>query len=69
MPSLSNLTKTLHAFCLGTGNIGKTLFKQLNAHSDFLQENNGIQVKIAGISNTRKMLFNADGISLDSWER
>ncbi|SDT61619.1 aspartate kinase [Mucilaginibacter mallensis] len=62
------LTKTLHAFCLGTGNIGKTLFKQLNAHSDFLQEKNGIQVKIAGISNTRKMVFNADGISLDTWE-
>jgi len=62
------LTKTLHAFCLGTGNIGKTLFKQLNGHSDFLQEHNGIQVKIAGISNTRKMVFNADGISLDTWE-
>ncbi len=62
------LTKTLHAFCLGTGNIGKTLFKQLNAHSEFLQDHNGIQVKIAGISNTRKMVFNADGISLDTWE-
>src|SRR6195952_2770095 len=62
------LTKTLHAFCLGTGNIGKTLFRQLNGHTTFLQENNGIQVKIAGISNTRKMTFNADGISLDNWE-
>jgi len=62
------LTKTLHAFCLGTGNIGQTLFRQLNAHSGYLQEHNGIQVKIAGISNTRKMLFNSDGISLDSWQ-
>ena len=62
------LTKTLHAFCLGTGNIGQTLFKQLNAHSAYLQEHNGIQVKIAGISNTRKMIFNTDGISLDSWQ-
>lgn len=62
------LTKTLHAFCLGTGNIGQTLFKQLNAHSDYLQEKNGIQVKIAGISNTRKMIFNSDGISLDTWK-
>ncbi|UOE49337.1 bifunctional aspartate kinase/homoserine dehydrogenase I [Mucilaginibacter sp. SMC90] len=61
------LTKTLHAFCLGTGNIGKTLFNQLNAHSDYLKDNNGIQVKIAGISNTRKMTFNSDGISLDTW--
>jgi len=62
------LTKTLHAFCLGTGNIGKTLFNQLNGHAAFLKENNGIQVKIAGISNTRKMAFNSDGIDLDEWE-
>jgi len=64
----TQLTKTLHAFCLGTGNIGQTLFKQLNAHSAYLQEHNGIQVKIAGISNTRKMIFNTDGISLDNWQ-
>ncbi|HEY8927825.1 MAG TPA: bifunctional aspartate kinase/homoserine dehydrogenase I [Mucilaginibacter sp.] len=64
----TQLTKTLHAFCLGTGNIGQTLFKQLNAHTGYLQENNGIQVKIAGISNTRKMIFNNDGISLDNWQ-
>jgi aspartokinase/homoserine dehydrogenase 1 len=64
----TQLTKTLHAFCLGTGNIGQTLFRQLNAHTDYLQQNNGIQVKIVGISNTRKMLFNSDGISLDSWQ-
>jgi len=62
------LNKTLHAFCLGTGNIGTTLFRQLNEHSEHLQINNGIQVKIAGISNTRKMLFNADGLSLDKWQ-
>src|ERR1700743_1643509 len=62
------LNKTLHAFCLGTGNIGTTLFDQLNQHSEFLQQNNGIQVKIAGISNTRKMIFNEDGLSLDKWQ-
>lgn len=62
------LTKTLHAFCVGTGNIGKTLFEQLKGHTAFLQQNNGIQVKIVGITNTRKMVFNADGISLANWE-
>ncbi|QKJ32699.1 bifunctional aspartate kinase/homoserine dehydrogenase I [Mucilaginibacter mali] len=64
----SQLNKTLHAFCLGTGNIGKTLFNQLNQHKGFLEENNGIQVKIAGISNTRKMSFDTDGFDLDTWE-
>lgn len=61
------LNKTLHLFCLGTGNIGSTLFSQLLKHSDFLQEHNGIQVRVMGISNTRKMIFNEDGISLENW--
>ena len=49
----TDLKKTLNVFCLGTGNIGKTLFKQLRDHSDFLQRQNGILVKVVGISNTR----------------
>lgn len=63
-----DLYKTLHAFCLGTGNIGKTLFAQLNAHAGFLLNENGIQVKVVGISNTRKMMFNTDGIDLENWQ-
>lgn len=62
------LNKTLHVFNLGTGNIGKTLFRQLQSHTDFLQENNGIQVKVVGIGNTRKMVFNANGLALENWQ-
>jgi aspartokinase/homoserine dehydrogenase 1 len=64
----TNLNKTLNVFCLGTGNIGKTLLRQLQEHSASLEQYNRIQVKIAGISNTRKMLFNADGIALENWQ-
>ncbi|MXV51047.1 bifunctional aspartate kinase/homoserine dehydrogenase I [Pedobacter sp. HMF7647] len=63
----TELKKTLNVFCLGTGNIGSTLFRQLLQHRDFLQKSNGIQVNIAGISNSRKMVFNDGGISLESW--
>jgi aspartokinase/homoserine dehydrogenase 1 len=62
------LNKTLHVFCLGTGNIGTTLFRQLKNHAEFLQQHNGIQIKVTGISNTRKMMFDSDGIDLDSWK-
>ncbi len=62
------LNKTLHVFCLGTGNIGTTLFRQLNNHAEFLKQHNGIQIKITGISNTRKMMFDDDGIDLDNWK-
>ncbi|RZK39094.1 MAG: bifunctional aspartate kinase/homoserine dehydrogenase I [Pedobacter sp.] len=64
----ADLNKTLHVFCLGTGNIGKTLFKQLQVQMPFLAKNNDLQVKVVGISNTRKMLFTAGGVDLSNWE-
>jgi aspartokinase/homoserine dehydrogenase 1 len=64
----ADLKKTLHIFCLGTGNIGKTLFSQLQDQMPFLADNNDLQVKVMGISNTRKMLLNPEGIDLDTWE-
>jgi aspartokinase/homoserine dehydrogenase 1 len=63
------LTRTLHVFALGTGNIGRTLFQQLHAHQDFLREQNGVQVRVVGISNSRRMLIAPDGIALDSWDQ
>src|SRR5690606_35335289 len=43
------------------------LFKQIHEQYDFLVENNDLEIKIAGISNSRKMLFNAEGIDLADW--
>src|SRR5690606_26764442 len=62
------LKKTLHVFNLGTGNIGSTLFRQLLEQEAFLRDNNDIQVKVVGMSNSRKMLFDMEGISLTSWQ-
>jgi aspartokinase/homoserine dehydrogenase 1 len=64
----SDLKKTLNVFCLGTGNIGKTLFQQLQNQMPFLAKNNDLQVKVMGISNTRKMYLNPNGIDLNTWE-
>ena len=63
-----NLNKTLHLFCVGTGNIGATLFRQLLAHQEFLQKHNGLQIKVVGISNSRKMIFDEEGIDFENWE-
>jgi aspartokinase/homoserine dehydrogenase 1 len=60
--------KTLHVFCLGTGNIGKTLFQQLQNQMPFLSYNNDLEVQVMGISNTRKMYLNPEGIELENWE-
>jgi aspartokinase/homoserine dehydrogenase 1 len=63
----ATLKKTLHVFSLGTGNIGGTLFEQIKKQHSFLQENNDLEIKIVGISNSRKMLINAEGIDLRNW--
>ncbi|MHA6247978.1 bifunctional aspartate kinase/homoserine dehydrogenase I [Pontibacter sp. CAU 1760] len=64
----TELKKSLHLFCLGTGNISSTLIKQLQEHQNFLQQHNGIQVKVVGISNSRQMVFDADGLPLENWK-
>ncbi|WDF69566.1 bifunctional aspartate kinase/homoserine dehydrogenase I [Sphingobacterium oryzagri] len=64
----AQLKKTLNVFNVGTGNIGSTLFRQILEQHDFLVENNDIEIKVAGIANSRKMLFNADGIDLKTWD-
>ncbi|NGM62893.1 bifunctional aspartate kinase/homoserine dehydrogenase I [Sphingobacterium sp. SGG-5] len=63
----AELKKTLHVFNLGTGNIGSTLFRQLHEQHDFLLENNDIEIKVVGVSNSKKMYFNGDGVALDTW--
>ncbi len=64
----AELKKTLHVFNLGTGNIGSTLFRQLHEQHDFLLENNDIEIKVVGVSNSKKMYFNGEGIPLDNWK-
>ncbi len=64
----AELKKTLHVFNIGTGNIGSTLFSQLHKQHAFLEEQNDIEVKVVGISNSRRMYFNANGIDLGNWK-
>jgi len=64
----AELKKTLYVFNLGTGNIGATLFKQLEKQHDFLLDNNDVEIKVVGVSNSRKMVFNLSGVDLSHWE-
>ncbi len=64
----AELKKTLHVFNLGTGNIGATLFKQLHEQHDFLLDHNDIEIKLVGLANSRRMLFDADGVDLSKWQ-
>lgn len=64
----AELKKTLHVFNIGTGNIGSTLFSQLHKQHSFLEDQNDVEIKVVGISNSRRMHFNADGVDLGNWQ-
>ncbi|HEY3390995.1 MAG TPA: bifunctional aspartate kinase/homoserine dehydrogenase I, partial [Prolixibacteraceae bacterium] len=61
--------KTINLFIAGTGLIGRTLYQQLKNQVDFLITERKLELKIIGIANTRRMLFDTAGIDLENWER
>ena len=61
-------TQTLNIFMTGVGLIGSTLLKQIAAQSAFLKDNRSMEIKVVGLSNSRKMLFDEKGIFLKDWK-
>jgi bifunctional aspartokinase / homoserine dehydrogenase 1 len=61
-------TKTLHLFLMGIGLIGSTLMKQLAQQAEFLKKNRSLELKIMGLSNSRRMCFPEDGINQTDWK-
>ena len=60
--------KTINVFGMGLGLIGGTLLKQIHEQQAELKKDMMLQINVAGISNSRKMVFANDGIQLDNWE-
>lgn len=57
--------RTVHVFLAGTGLIGKALLNQVNAQFAKLSEENKLEVHIHGMANSRKMIFDEQGLSLE----
>lgn len=60
--------KQVNLFIAGTGNVGKKLFDQLQQQKEFLEKNLRLQLRVAGVANSRKMLFADEGIELAQLE-
>jgi len=63
-----NQTKQLNLFVVGVGNVGGKLLAQIKQQQQYLLENLKLQVRVIAITNSKKMLFDEDGIDLDNWE-
>lgn len=60
-------TKQLNVFITGIGNVGEKLIEQIHQQQNYLKKKLKINVRIIGISNSKKMLFRKDGIDLENW--
>lgn len=60
--------RRVHLFIAGTGTIAKSLIGQIGRHRSALQEENGLDVVVAGMANTRSIAYDADGLDLERWE-
>ncbi len=58
--------KDLHIYFVGTGTVGRNLLDQMQTQKRKLLEVLNLNLKLVGLSNSRKMLINKDGINLDN---
>lgn len=61
-------TKQLNLFVMGVGNVGEKFIEQIHQQKKFLKENLKINLRVIALSNSRKMYFDEDGISLKDWQ-
>ncbi|GLU45434.1 bifunctional aspartate kinase/homoserine dehydrogenase I [Allomuricauda sp. NBRC 101325] len=60
--------KQLNLFVMGVGNVGSKFLDQIQQQKKYLKEELKLNVRVIGISNSRKMAFDENGISLKEWE-
>lgn len=61
-------TRQLNLFVIGVGNVGRKLLGQLQRQEQYLKDQLRIRIRLIGISNSRTMVFNEEGVDLSEWE-
>jgi aspartokinase/homoserine dehydrogenase 1 len=61
-------SQTLSIGVIGTGLIGSTFLRQLRNRVEELRAHRGIDLRVRGIMNSRKMILDDRQLSLDGWE-
>jgi len=61
-------TKQINVFITGVGNVGERLVEQIKQQKKYLKDNLKIKLRVAGLSNSKHMIFDEDGIDLKNWK-
>lgn len=60
-------SQVLNVFIVGVGNVGRHLLKQIAQQQTKLLQEKALKVQVVGIANSRKAVFNRDGIDVDRY--
>ncbi|MBC8770560.1 bifunctional aspartate kinase/homoserine dehydrogenase I [Arenibacter sp. BSSL-BM3] len=60
--------KQLNLFVMGVGNVGAKFLNQIQSQKKYLKEKLKLNIRVIGMSNSRKMIFDEDGIPLKNWQ-
>ena len=61
-------TKQINLFISGVGNVGKSLISQIAQQKKYIKSTLNTKLKVIGLSNSKKMILDKDGIDLKNWE-
>lgn len=60
--------QVLNLYMVGIGLVGQNLIEQIKGQQQLLMQQNALKINVVGISNSKKSLFNRDGINLDTYK-
>lgn len=60
--------QVLNLFLVGVGLVGQNLIEQIRGQQQLLKEQNALKINVVGISNSKKSIFNREGIDLRSYK-
>lgn len=61
-------TQVLNLFVAGIGNVGRDLLEQIRLQQDNLLKNKALSLRVVGIANSKKCIFNRDGIDIENYK-
>ena len=56
----------LNVFLVGVGTVGRDLLSQISRQQEKLKKDHRLKLKLTGVANSRKMIFNRDGIDVSN---
>ena len=60
--------KQINLFIVGVGTVGSKLIGQLSQQSEYLLDNLRLNVRVVGLANSKRLLFDEEGIELADWK-